>query len=39
MEGYSGWRMTSERSDVEEADFGKARCDGGSRLISELWIS
>ena len=34
MEGSSGRRMTSGRSDVAEDDFGKVGCGGGSRLDS-----
>ena len=35
MEGSLERRMTSEKSDVAEADFGKAGCGGGSELNSE----
>ena len=35
MEGSLGRRMILEKSDVAEADFRKAGCDGGSELNSE----
>ena len=35
MEGSSGRRMISGRSNVVKADLEKVRCDGGSALDSE----